>query len=149
MLRTASALVLLAALLAGCGNDDDSAGGESQESSGDFCTEYGKLMTSVMEADPKDVDAGVEATKGWAEQMQDIEPPADMPDDAQQGLEAILTEIDGLDPDATQEEFESLGDDLDQAAREDIDAFGSWAIKGCPEAFEGLMGELEGQGGGG
>ena len=141
--RTAPALALLAALLTGCASSDDPATRASQDSGGDFCAEYGAGMKAVMGADSQDVDAAVEAMQAWAEVMRPIEPPADMPPEARRGIEVIFTEIEALDPGATEKEFESLGDDLGQQAKQDVRAFGRWAVKGCPGAVEEAMGDVE------
>jgi hypothetical protein len=144
-LSAAAGLVLLAGLLAGCGGE----GGDGGEAAPDdatqeeFCEAYAGLFSSFGEMDPGDTSAGIRAFQDWSEEMRDVGTPEDIPEDARRGFEVMLDSIDDIDPDATEEELNQLGEDLSQGEQDSGTAFVTWATQECPDAMKGMMGDLE------
>jgi hypothetical protein len=137
----AAGLLLTAGLLAGCGGD--SAPADASEA--DFCEGYGNLFTKLADMDPEDPSTGIRAMKEWASDMEEVGTPEDMPDDAREGFETMLEQIGQIDEDATQKELEELGEDMSKGDQKSGAAFGAYAMKTCPDAMKGMLGDLEEQ----
>lgn len=142
---TLAALVLLAGGLAGCGGGSASSAPDDA-SKADFCEAYVSQIAALMELDP-DADAGdsVQQMQDWAEEMAEVGTPEGMSEDARRGFEAMLEEVESIDPDASQEELDAMGDELGKEAQQDVEAFGTYTMQACPEAMEQLMGGLSDQ----
>jgi hypothetical protein len=116
--------------LSGCGDsDDDSPAAASEE---DFCATFTKLGEEFTEmgTDP-DPAAVIKAIKAIAEDMEDTGTPEDIGDDARDGFEITLEQIDELDDDASMDEFMALGDDVSASDQEKVDAFDDYLSETC------------------
>lgn len=157
-----TAAVLLALSLTGCGGDDaepEAAPSASESSeptesaepteseepteapeSGSveaFCAELNTLFESAGEFDPsasakEQARMAVQALKGFAERIDSVEIPEEMPGDAEAGLETVIKTLMDLDDDATLADFSKLEDDLSPDERRDSEAFTTWTSDNCP-----------------
>lgn len=139
---SAAGLLLVAGLLAGCGGGSAAPGDASEA---DFCDAYAGLFEKIGEMDPEDTGAGIRAMKDWAADMEEVGTPEDIPDDAREGFELMLDAIQDVDEDATEEELTDLGEELSEGDQKSGEAFVTYATKTCPDAFGGLMGDLQEQ----
>ena len=105
--------------MAGCGGSG--GGGDSGSSAPDnasteeFCDAFNSLFTEVMaKAGSGDMSQAIPAIKEWAENMQDVGTPDDMPDDAREGFEVFVDAAADIDEDAKLEDLQNLGDDLSE-----------------------------------
>ncbi len=131
-MRAGLALGLGAALVVGLTGCDDDASGDSGTSTADFCDRYDDLFEKVLGADPTDSAATVRAFKGWADGMADVDPPAEMPDDARHGLELFVEQAQGIDENASLDELAKLGEGLSDSDRAAGAAFNDWTGDNCP-----------------
>ncbi|QZY29246.1 hypothetical protein [Nocardioides coralli] len=146
----AAGLVLLAGLLTGCGGEggQDGQGGQAAPDDAtqeEFCDAYAGLFSNFGEMDPNDTSAGIRAFQDWAEEMEQVGTPEDIPEDARRGFEVMLDSIAEIDPEASEEELNRLGEDLSPGDQESGNAFVTWATQECPDAMKGMFGDLEGQ----
>lgn len=140
-----AALALLAGGLTACGGDDPSSA-PADASRKDFCEAYASQISALARSAREDgPDRAAEAMRDWSRRAQEIGTPVDMPDDARRGFETIVEEIDALGSGPTQRELDALGEDLGARAQREVAAFGEYAVSSCPEAVEGLMGEMSDQ----
>ena len=133
-----AATALTMGTLSACGGDDDEGGSSAPEnaSTEEFCEEFGSLFQDVLsEGLSGDTGALVTAMKEWAEDMQEVGTPEDMPDEAREGFEVFLDEARSLPDDATAEDLDQLGEDLPQSEQDAADTFGDWAAETCPDAL--------------
>ncbi len=120
--------------LAGCGGGDDSgSSAPDNASTEEFCDAFNSLFTEVMaEAGTGDMSQAVSAIKEWAENMEEVGTPDDMPDEAREGFEVFVKAAGEIDEDAKLEDLQNLGGDLSESDQEAGDAFGDWATETCP-----------------
>lgn len=139
-----AATALALGTLAGCGGDG--GGGSSapdDASTEDFCDAFGTLFEEIMaQALTDDPSVAIEALKDWADNMEEIGTPDDIPDQARDGFEAFIDAARDLPDDATLEDLENLGDDLSEADQEAGEAFSDWAVETCPSAMMPDVGDL-------
>ena len=139
LVLASTALVL--GTLAGCGDDGGGGGSSAPDntSTAEFCEAFNSLFTEVMaKAGDGDMSTVVSAIKEWAENMQEVGTPDDMPDEVRDGFEVFIDAASEIDEDATLEDLQDLGGDLSEADQEAGDAFGDWATETCPTAIPGL-----------
>jgi hypothetical protein len=124
----AASLVLIGGGAVACGGDD-AGGAPTDASKTEFCEAYESLFADLGalggaggEAPPE--DKMLESFKDWATTMEKVGTPAGIPDDARQGFELTIEEVEDLD-----------ADDLDQASLEDLNADLSDDEKAQGEAF--------------
>jgi hypothetical protein len=67
--------------------------------------------------------------------MEEVGPPADMPDDARHGFELFVDQAQGIDENASLDDLEKLGEGLSDADRADGQAFNDWTTDNCPLAL--------------
>ena len=139
-LAAAGALVLLGALTA-CGDDGgDAADPESAPQSAskeEFCDAFGNVFTGIMEAGD-DEQAQIAAVKDAVDELAEVGTPEDMPEDARKGFEIFVGLFDDVDEDTTAEELDQLGNDLSEEENAAGEAFTTWAMEECPDAFGDL-----------
>jgi hypothetical protein len=134
----AGATLLLLAPLSACGGggEDDAPAAPEESSSGDFCEGYHSLYESLVAATPAEGQqqqvAAVQALHEWVDRMREVGVPEEMPADAERGFTLILDTAGDLDEDASMQELQTLGSDLDQAQQDDAQAFAEWAEQECP-----------------
>lgn len=143
-LSAAAGIVLIAGLLAGCGDEGGEAAPDNATQE-EFCDAYAGLFSSFGDMDPGDTSAGIEAFKDWGDSMREVGTPEDIPEDARRGFEVMLDSIDEIDAEATEEELAELGEDLSEGDQESGTAFVTWATEECPDAMKGMLGDLEDQ----
>lgn len=137
-LAAAGCLMLVAALSLGAcsdnGDGDGSSSGEAEvASTDDFCGAFNGLFDDVMaEAASGDPAAMARALQDWADEIEAVGAPADMPDDARAGFALFVEQARGVDEDATLADLERLGEGLSEADRADGEAFSAWTTQSCP-----------------
>lgn len=142
ILALAGAALVLGGL-AGCGDDGGSSGASGSSapdnaSTDEFCDAFSSLFTEVMaEAGTGDMSKAVSAIKDWAENMQDVGTPEDMPDEAREGFEVFIEAASEIDENATLEDLQDLGGDLSESDQKAGEAFGDWATETCPVPLPG------------
>lgn len=149
---SAAGLLLLAGLLTGCGGGDGSstsdapaegAAAPGDAAEGDFCDAYAGLFKQMGQMDPQDNQTIINGMKEWAADMREVGTPGDIPDEARQGFEVMVDSIEELDEDATQQELDTLGEDLTDEEQKAGDAFVDFANQTCPDALKDMLGEME------
>jgi hypothetical protein len=132
--------VLVLGGMAGCGGSSSDSGSSAPDSAStdEFCEAFSSLFTEVMaEAGTGDMSKAVSAIKEWAENMQEVGTPDDMPEEARDGFEVFVDAASEIDENATLEDLQDLGGDLSEADQEAGDAFGDWATETCPVPLPG------------
>jgi hypothetical protein len=106
-----AAPLLVAGLLAGCGEDGaggaDAADAPSDASVEGFCQPFVDMLqeVSAQGEDLSDADA-VQLAKETADKLRETGTPADMPEDARRGFELLVEKLAELPEDATKDEVE-------------------------------------------
>jgi hypothetical protein len=104
-LAVAGAL-LAAPVLISCGGDNDEAGGDHETVSvEEFCSATERFENIFGELDPDDLGDGAKALKDAARELKGVGTPADIPDDAREGLELTLDKLIAVPDDASSEEL--------------------------------------------
>lgn len=131
---------LLIGATAGCGgSSSDGSSAPDNASTDEFCDAFNSLFTEVMaEAGTGDMSKAVSAIKDWAENMQEVGTPDDMPDEVREGFEVFVDAASEIDEDATLEDMQDFGGDLSEADQEAGDTFGDWATETCPTELPGI-----------
>ena len=136
-LGAAAGLVIAATTLTACGGG---AGSDAPEdaSTDDFCNAIdptramGDLdmeeMAKLSEDEQK--EKAKEILQEWAEGLADVGTPENIPDDARQGYEEAVDQIDEIDWDASMDEVEKQLDDLESDSG-DSDAFEEYVKDEC------------------
>ena len=135
----AASLVLVAGAAAGCGGDSDSdgdrgadGGGDSGASIEDFCGAFQDFYDDLTSVTGTEENLG-EILKDAASQIEDAGTPDDIPDDAKEGLEIVLDQIDALPDDASAEDISGLNESLSEDEQAKSDAFTEYLNKTCPD----------------
>ena len=118
--------------LTGCGGGDDrpNAGVDA------FCTAYNSLYTAFAETDPDDPAAVVRVLKAWAQRMDAVGVPDQLPADAQRGLSRLIETTTGLADDATKADLDALDTAFSAAEKKDGAALQTWTAENCPDPLE-------------
>jgi len=112
---TVASLALVFGGTAACG------GSPKDASVDDFC-EAAMDVTGIDDA---------KGMKDWAENMDKVGTPKDMPDDARDGFELIIKTAKKVDDDASEEEMNDLDKDFSDEDDKNSDAFGEYVGKNC------------------
>lgn len=142
----AASLLLVLALVAGCGSSDSSAadgsGGQGQggpasspptdASVEDFCTAFTDLIQQATQAgsDMSDAEA-IELAKETADKLGAIGTPEDIPAEARAAFELAIEKIRSIPDDATREEMNTIEGDLTAEQQENLDALTSYVTTKC------------------
>ncbi len=128
-LLTAS-LVLVGASVVGCGG----GGAPTDASEDDFCKELNSVFTEVDlggEGEDTTQQKMIAAIKTWAEDLEKLGTPENMPDEARDGFELMIKEVGDLDEDATTEDFINLEEDLSESETKASAAFEKYTTDTC------------------
>ena len=141
--RAASVGVVLLAVgaLGACGDDKDggSGGGDASgpptdASVADFCSIVNDASWAEG-VDTSDNEAVVEALQGWGDELAEVGTPEDIPDDAREGFELSLDQIDELE--ASDLEDKDALEDLEGKLSEDesakVEAFTEYESETCAD----------------
>ena len=123
-LLTAS-LVLVGASLVGC-----SGGAPTDASEDEFCTGYLSLASDLGTLVDATDEEALDSIKTWAEELEQVGTPEDIPDEARDGFELMIEELAALDGDDTTEDFQLL-DNLSDAEAEASTAFEKYTTDAC------------------
>jgi hypothetical protein len=108
--------VLLAMpVLVSCGGDGESGSGKEDGdrpavSAEVFCSAAEKFENTFTETDTTHLDRAIEALKDAARELEDVGTPAEIPDDAREGLELTLDKLIGLPDDAEESDLMAVLD---------------------------------------
>lgn len=126
----------LSLVLGACGGGGASSAPEDAKED-DFCETYNSLINEILadvdaEADDEEqAKTIVTGLKTWSEAMLETGTPEDISDDAREGFVLSMESIEELDADASQEDFESLGDDFSAEETDLGTAFSTYATETC------------------
>lgn len=128
-----AALVLVS--LTACGEDEPPAetdlGASVVE---EYCLAYSEYFQERATLGPQAQDSEVIASmKGWAEDLERLEPPEEMSADARAGREKWLELIGQIDGDDTQEDVVALEQDLGEKDMAQVQAFFAFNDETCPK----------------
>jgi hypothetical protein len=135
-----ASLVLVAGTVVGCGDDGSGsdASPPTNASKEDFCGVFDDMLTELgaLDADAKPAEA-VKALKNAADDLGDVGTPKDMPDNARDGYELILDEIEKLDDDSSREDINQLGEDISDAQEKSMAAYEKYLGEECADVLGG------------
>jgi len=143
---TMASLVLVAGGAVGCGDDDDSAS-DKAASKDEFCGAFQSFYEDLVSLSGEEDNLG-EILKKAAKRIRETGTPEDIPDDAKEGLEITLDEIDDLPDDASVEDLSGLDTELSEDEKKKTDAFQDYLEKTCPDIGESDGASEEDSGGG-
>ena len=126
----ATGVLLVAAVLAGCGDGPDRGSGAA--SVDEFCSALGKFEASVDAADSDDLAAYIRALKAAAASLAEVGVPDEMPADARAGFELTVERIEELANDASRDDLARLGDVGEEDQRR-LDALTDYVEDACPD----------------
>lgn len=149
-LTLTSAVLLVGAATAACGGGGGAPGDASEDG---FCEAANSLLTDLMPDDmsapevPSDEDMA-QAVKDWGTRMEEVGTPEDIPDDAREGFEAVLAQIEEIEAsDFSAEKLEELGSGGAEASEEvqrQAEAFGDYVTETCGDPMDDIeVPELE------
>ncbi|PVG82288.1 hypothetical protein DDE18_12385 [Nocardioides gansuensis] len=122
----AATLVLVGGAAVGCGG-----GAPTDATDEAFCDAYSSLFADAAELGDADDATIIKRVKEWGAEMEKAGTPADIPDDARAGFEKTVEEIDDLDADASQEDFEKLEEDYSDEEKRQAEAFAKYTTDTC------------------
>ena len=138
--------LLMAGLLAGCGDDASSAASDeptssasssssssSSEAGGGSVEAFCNVLIGILQQPPQgssDKDA-LKVLKSVAAQLEQVGAPADMPEDAARALQTAIDKINALPDDATSEEVAKAAADLTKEEKKDQQALGEYVQTTC------------------
>ena len=128
-----SGLLLALLGLVSCGGDDGEGSGSGKDdvSVDEFCAAAEKFENTFSETDTTNLAEGLQALKDAAQELKDLGTPADIPDDAREGLALTLDKLIGLPDDADETDLLDVLDfDADEKARSM--AFEDYLNDACP-----------------
>lgn len=145
------AVLLVGAVTAACGGGGGGAPGDASQDG--FCEAANGLLTDLMPDDmsapevPSDEDMA-QAVKDWGTRMEEVGTPEDIPDDAREGFEAVLAQIEEIEAsDFSAEKLEELGSGGAEASEEvqrQAEAFGDYVTETCGDPMDDIeVPELE------
>ncbi|KAA1427910.1 hypothetical protein [Nocardioides antri] len=145
--RAASVGVVLLAVgvLGACGDDEDSSddgsggGGVSGPPADASVEEFCEIVNDASWAegvDTSDNEAVVAALQGWGDELAEVGTPEDIPDDAREGYEISLEQIEALEASDLDKEnaFEELEGKLSEDENEKVEAFTEYESETCADA---------------
>lgn len=118
---------LLAVSLTACSSAPTDASAE------DFCAAVS--TSNLGEMDGEDFEAMAESAAEWADRMNEVGTPEDIPEDARAGFEIMVDQVSGLDAAAIEDAMGSDADpiegDLSDEDQEKVDAFSDYESETC------------------
>jgi hypothetical protein len=134
----AGALTLVAAVsLAGCSGDDDAAKKKGDDTSSttstaEFCEAYTSVFQRFSSGEQPRGQEAVDAIRAWGDALRSTGTPQDMPADAHEGYELIVSTLAKIDENTTEKDVQRLTRSFTTAQNESSTAFGDWATDACP-----------------
>jgi predicted small secreted protein len=116
-------------------SDEADTEGESDASDSDFCGVYSNLFQELTTSlgNGGDVASIIPQLKDYAEQLEEVGAPDDIPEDAERGFEVSLQAISDLPDDATQEDLLASSEGYSAEDQADATAFGQYVVTACPD----------------
>lgn len=141
---TAAAL-LVGAVTTACGGAGSGAPSDASEDG--FCQAANSLLTDLKPEDmsspevPSDEDMA-QAVKDWGDRMEEVGTPDGISDEAREGFEAVLAQIEDIDAsDFSAENLEELGDggaDASEEVQRQAEAFGDYVTETCGDPMDDI-----------
>jgi hypothetical protein len=106
----------------------------------EFCDAYFGLFSGQMTdidpraSGPEQGAAMVEALRAWAAELQEIGTPEEMPDEAREGFDLVVSAATDLEP-GDGENLDDLDDDFSEDERAAAAAFETYATQNCESPF--------------
>lgn len=127
-------VVLTAGVLAGCGDEPAAETDPGPTRVEAYCLAYSEYFQERAALGPQAKDSEVIASmKGWAADLEGLEPPEEMSADALAGREKWLELVGQIDEDDTQEDVVALEQELSQQDMSQVQAFFSFNDEACPK----------------
>lgn len=128
-------VLLCAGLLAGCGEEAEEAPSAEATTIEDYCQAYEDYFQQRASLGSQAPDAEVIATmKAWADDLERIGPPEEMPATARAGRTIWLDLVGQIDDDATADDVVALEQGLPRGQADELQAFFLYNDEGCPQA---------------
>ncbi|QBX55364.1 hypothetical protein EXE58_07790 [Nocardioides seonyuensis] len=130
--------VLLAATAVACGGSDDAPTNASDK---DFCEGQSSLMQDLATSAQKTPEPTelAELIQDWADEVEEIGTPDDIPEDARAGFETTLEQARDISAeDLEQDNLDKLGEDLSGEAEKQAEAFNRYVGETCGDVFGDL-----------
>jgi hypothetical protein len=140
-----TAALLVGAVTTACGGGGSGAPSDASEDG--FCEAANSLLTDLMPEDmsspevPSDEDMA-QAVKDWGDRMEEVGTPDGISDEAREGFEAVLAQIEDIDAsDFSAENLEELGDggaDASEEVQRQAEAFGDYVTETCGDPMDDI-----------
>lgn len=124
-----ASLVLAAAAVVGCTGADPDGRGEGASVRA-FCSALEEFRSAVDAADSTDIAAYVRALQEAADRVSEVGLPDGVGADVAEGFDLTLARIEGLPPNATQDDVAALGDVTEEEQRS-LDALEDYIESTC------------------
>ena len=140
----AAALVLVGGSAVSCGGGGAGADAPTDASESEFCDAYTSLFSDLGdlagaggEAPPE--DEMLKSFQDWAQKMEDVGTPEGISDDARQGFELTIEEVNDLEAeDLDQASLDDLSSDASDEEKEQAEAFNTYLTDTCGNPLEEL-----------
>lgn len=138
-----AAAVLLALSLTACGGDgddgsaNDDEGAPTEASEDEFCEVFREAESAGEDLEDDDFDGQADLLNEYADKLDEIGTPEDIPDDARHGFEVLVEAFGDVRPDDLEDE--DAGKALEEKYeddREDVEAFFDYYLETCQPGFE-------------
>ena len=147
-LTLTSTVLLVGALTTACGGEGGGGGGAPIDASEkDFCQAQISLFQDLLPGDMSNPevpsnDEMAKAVKSWGTKLEEIGTPANIPDDARKGFEAVVTQARDIDPaDFSIDKLDQLGAggaDASAEAKAQAQAFSDYLTTTCGNPMDNL-----------
>jgi hypothetical protein len=126
-LLTAS-LVLVGASAVGCSGG---GGAPTDASEDDFCKELTSLFSDLGTMAGSTDKEALATIKSWAKDLEKVGTPEGISDEARDGFELMIKQVEGLDEDDTTEDFQRMDEELSDSEKEATEAFEKYTTDTC------------------
>ena len=127
-----AATLLLAGAAGACGGEADDAPTATEA---EFCETYNSLFAEAGLDDASDAEI-IEEIRAWGRRLEETGPPASMSEEAREGFEETVEQLQSLDPEAGQEQVERLEEEASDEARRLMKAFDDFSMQACGSPLE-------------
>jgi hypothetical protein len=145
-LTLTGAVLLVGVVTAACGGGGSGAPSDASEDG--FCEAANSLLTDLMPDDmsvpevPSDEEMA-QAVKDWGTRMEEVGTPEGISDEAREGFEAVLAQIEEIEAsDFSAENLEELGNGGAEASEEvqrQAEAFGDYVTETCGDPMDDIQ----------
>lgn len=141
-LTMTGAVLLVGTVTTACGGSSGAPGDASRD---DFCSAQSSLFAD-LDLDLSDPEAALptekdmaDALHSWADRLEEVGTPDDIPEEARAGYEeTVKAARDVSVEDLESPDLDALGDDMSQDAQEKVETFATYVSDTCGSAFGDL-----------